>query len=76
MLAHPRLPTVRQQLRRDKGTLVVGAALGTLMWVVLRALFPISGPAPAAILFASWLTMALVSGPLIVWIAQQYVATG
>ena len=75
MMAYPRLPTVRQQLQRAKGTILVGAALGTLMWIVLRALFPISAPAPFAITFVSWLTLALCSGPVIVWIARQYVAT-
>lgn len=75
MLAYPRLPTVRQQLQSNKGPLVVGAALGTLMWVVLRALFPIYVPAPAGVTLASWLTMALISGPIIVWIVRPYLAT-
>lgn len=75
MIAYPRLPTVRRQLQRDKGTLVVGATLGTLIWVTLRAVFPISVPAPVIITFVSWLTMALFSGPVIVWIVRQYVAT-
>ena len=70
MMAYPRLPTVRQQLEREKGTLVVGAALGTLLYVVLRAL------TMAGVSLASWLTMALFSGPLIVWIARQHLAVG
>ena len=76
MMAYPRLPTVRHQLEREKGTLVVGGILGTVMWVVLRALIPIAGPSPAGITLVSWLTMALFSGPLVVWVAQQFVASG
>ena len=76
MIAHPRVPTVRRRLEGEKGTLVVGAALGTVMWVILRALMPISGPVPAGVTLASWLTMALFSGPLIVWVARQFVASG
>jgi hypothetical protein len=75
MTAYPRLPTVRRQLAGEKGTLIVGAVLGTLMWVVLRALLPSAGPALLGIVFVSWLTMALVSGPIIVWIARGYVTT-
>jgi len=75
IVAYPRLPTVRRQLEGEKGALLVGAALGTLMWLILRALFPISEPAPLAITFVSWLTLALCSGPVIVWLARQYVAT-
>lgn len=74
LLAYPRLPTVRQQLQSGKGALVVGAALGTLMWVLLRALFPIPGFARAGVTLASWLTMALISGPIIVWVARPYLA--
>ena len=75
IVAYPRLPTVRRQLEGDKGTLIVGGAIGTMMWIVLRALFPIQGPAPVGTMLASWLTMALFSGPLIVWIARSYVGT-
>ena len=74
IVAYPRLPTVRRQLEGEKGTLVVGAALGTLMWVVLRALMPLPGSAPVAITLASWLTFALFSGPIIVWIARPYLS--
>jgi len=74
MVAYPRLPTVRRRLEGEKGTLIVGAALGTVMWVVLRALLPIPGPVPIGATVASWLTMALFSGPLIVWIARQHLA--
>lgn len=75
MMAYPRLPTVRRQLEGKKGTLTVGAMLGTVMWVVLRALMPIPGPVRMGITLASWLTMALFSGPLIVWVALQFVAS-
>ena len=75
IVAYPRLPSVRRQLEGKRGTLVVGAALGTLMWVVLRALLPIQGPAPIGVMLPSWLTMALFSGPLMVWMAQPYLAT-
>ena len=75
MMAYPRLPTVRQQLQGPRGALVVGAALGTLMWIALRALFPITGPAPAGVTLASWLTFALISGPVVVWSVRPYLAT-
>ena len=76
IIAHPRLPTIRRQLEGKKGTLIVGAALGTLLWVVLRALLPIQGPAPMGVMLMlpSLLTMALFSGPLIVWIVRPYLA--
>ena len=75
IVAYPRLPSVRRQLEGKQGTLVVGAALGTLMWVVLRALIPIQGPSPIGIVLPSWLTMALFSGPIMVWMAQPYLAS-
>lgn len=75
IVAYPRLPTVRRQLEGNRGTLVVGAALGTLMWIVLRTLLPIQGPAPIGVMLPSWLTMALFSGPLMVWMAQPYLTT-
>jgi hypothetical protein len=75
IVAYPRLPSVRRQLEGKHGTLVVGAALGTLMWVVLRTLLPIHGPAPIGVMLPSWLTMALFSGPIMVWMAQPYLAT-
>ena len=74
IIAYPRLPTVRRQLEGDKGILLVGAVLGTLMWVALRALLPIQGPVPMGIMLPSWLTMALFSGPVIVWITRPYLA--
>jgi hypothetical protein len=73
IVAYPRLPTIRRRLEGEKGTLIVGAGLGTLMWVVLRAMLPTSGPVLIGITLVSWLTMALFSGPLIVWIARNYV---
>ena len=75
IIAHPRLPTVRRQLEGGKGTLLVGAALGTLMWLALRAMLPIQGSAPISVMLPSWLTMALFSGPLLVWITRPYLAT-
>jgi hypothetical protein len=75
IVAYPRLPSVRRQLDGEKGTFVVGAALGTLMWVALRALVPNQGPAPIGVMLPSWLTMALFSGPIMVWMAQPYLAT-
>jgi hypothetical protein len=74
IVAYPRLPTVRRFLERGMGTLTVGAALGTLMWVILRAMMPTSGPTLIGITLVSWLTMALFSGPIIVWIAREYLA--
>lgn len=74
IIAHPRLPTIRRQLEGKHGTLIVGAMLGTLMWVGLRALLPIQGPAPLGVTVPSWLTMALFSGPLIVWTVRPYLA--
>jgi hypothetical protein len=75
IVAYPRLPTIRRQLERKNGTLIVGAGLGTLMWICLRAMIPISGRLLMGITLVSWLTLALFSGPLIVWIARNYVAS-
>jgi hypothetical protein len=73
--AYPRMPTVRHHLDHPHGWLGVGAVLGTLMWVVIRAAMPTFGPLPLGRPMVSWLTMALFSGPMIVWIARQYVST-